>query len=88
MPPNQAASPQARLCAGWVGCHGTDLLALRLALCGGTLEAPVLDYRSPLPLFASGAAAAAHGRRDLHQPGLVAQRLMDKIRIQRQDVTE
>mgnify|MGYP000989402522 CR=1 FL=1 len=32
-----AEDHRARLCAGWVGCHGPDLLALRLAATTGQL---------------------------------------------------
>ncbi|MEV6391478.1 DUF6283 family protein [Nocardia xishanensis] len=48
-------SNQRRRCAGWIGCHGPDLLAVRLALLDGrispdTFETTV-EYRSPVPLF-------------------------------------
>ena len=48
-----------QLCAGWVGCHGAyELIALRMV---ADLDPTVWTYRSPVPLFASGAEAAAHG---------------------------
>lgn len=37
-----AGDPRARVCAGWVGCHGSDLLALRLAASRG-----IVDGRRP-----------------------------------------
>jgi hypothetical protein len=68
-----------RLCAGWVGCHDMDhSLAVRLAamtgeLSGETLDA-VLDYETPVALFASGAEAAAHGRENIDAPDDRAER--------------
>lgn len=50
------------LCSGWVGCHDmNNMLAVRLHwrdLDTGTVQ----GYVSPVPLFGSGAEAAAHGR--------------------------
>lgn len=46
------------LCAGWVACHDTEhLLALRV----NDVHPDTFDYKSPVPVFNSGAAAAAHG---------------------------
>lgn len=73
-----------RLCAGWVGCHGAeDLLALRFAvvndrISGDDWEA-VLDYVSPVPLFASGAEAAEHGQAEIETPGVRAVEAIGKI---------
>lgn len=59
------------LCAGWVGCHDmSSTLAVRLHF--GRLDAAVLEYESPVPLFASGAEAAEHGKRDLVKPDAAA----------------
>ncbi|MFG1858941.1 DUF6283 family protein [Actinomadura geliboluensis] len=63
-----------RVCAGWAGCHdGDELMALRIAVLLGAMTAEtaeaVRDYTSPVPLFASGAQAAAHGLRDADAPG-------------------
>jgi hypothetical protein len=57
---------QVRICAGWAGCHDmTQTLGLRVALVQGHLSVEdyetTSDYVSPIPLFASGAEAAAHG---------------------------
>lgn len=73
-----------RVCAGWAGCHdGDELLALRIAAVDGSMTAADIDatiaYRSPVPLFASGAEAAAHGRRDLAEPAPDAQRIATKL---------
>lgn len=80
--------PRARLCAGWVGCHGgPELLAVRLAASRGVLNGADLDatleYRSPAELFESGAAAAAHGIRDITNPGVRAQEAIAKIEQRR-----
>lgn len=78
-----ADDAQARLCAGWVGCHGDELLALRLAACRGSLTGDALEaaftYSTDVPLFASGAAARAHGVRDIESPDPTAVRAMAKI---------
>ena len=80
---NDADSDAARLCSGWVGCHGTELLALRLATVDGTLEAEDIDstltYRSPIALFGSGREAADHGVTDIENPGVTAQAAISKI---------
>jgi hypothetical protein len=57
------------LCSGWVG-HGDphDLLALRLGVSIGMIHPSVFDYRTNVPLFASGAEAAEHGKRDIAAP--------------------
>ncbi|MFD8648683.1 DUF6283 family protein [Streptomyces mirabilis] len=83
---------RARVCAGWAGCHDmTQSMALRVAQLTGevtpeTAEA-VYDYTSPVPLFATGADAAAHGMREIDDPGPEALRAMDKIRRARNDLT-
>ncbi len=71
-----------RLCAGWVGCHDmTESLGLRLALASGVVTVETaeqaMDYRSSVPLFESGAAAAEHGLRDVPAPS------EDAIRVAR-----
>lgn len=67
-----------RLCAGWIGTHGpANLLAMRMH--GGTVDSSVWDYESPVPLFSSGAEAAAHGRRAIKRPGTDAQRVMGRL---------
>jgi len=70
------------LCTGWAVCHersgrGKELMALRvLASVTGELV-PLPD--TTVPLFASGAAAAEHGLRDIHRPGRKALAAMRKI---------
>ncbi|OKH76098.1 hypothetical protein EB73_03400 [Mycobacterium sp. SWH-M3] len=84
-----AEDHRARLCAGWVGCHGPDLLALRLAATTGQLATTdvraAFDYTTTVPLFESGAAAATHGTRDIPTPGPRAQRAITKIAARRPD---
>jgi hypothetical protein len=84
---------RARVCAGWAGCHDMgESLGLRIAAVSGeitpeTAEA-ILDYVSPVPLFASGAEAAAHGMREVLDPGSAARRAIRKIDRVRTDLTE
>lgn len=73
-----------RVCAGWAGCHdGDDLLALRVGVLTGTVTVEtaeaVRDYCSPVPLFASGTEAAAHGLREVGSPSSEALRAMAKV---------
>jgi Family of unknown function (DUF6283) len=57
-----------RLCAGWAGCHDmAECLAIRIHHREVDMPA-TLAYTSPIPLHPSGAAAAAHGLRDIDQP--------------------
>jgi len=76
----------ARLCAGWVGCHGQELLALRVGVASGQLDASVMAYETDVPLFASGAEAAEHGECDIEEPGEAALDLVAKIAASRADV--
>jgi hypothetical protein len=72
-----------KLCAGWVGCHGPDnLAALRLLDLNSdrtTVDPSVWTYESPVPLFASGAAAQAHGKRAIRRPGKAAVRTIGRL---------
>lgn len=77
---------QARLCAGWVGCHGDQLLALRLGVAMGRIPAEVFAYTTLVPLFASGAEAAAHGKAGIARPTRKAVRASAKIMAKRGDV--
>jgi hypothetical protein len=61
------------MCAGWAGCHDTgNLIAYRLHWRLVDMD-NLLDYVSPVPLFSSGTEAAAHGMRDVEDPGPEAQ---------------
>lgn len=56
-----------QLCAGWLASHGSDnLLALRFH--GREVAPEVWGYESPVPVFASGAEAAAHGLAEIEEP--------------------
>lgn len=66
------------LCSGWLGCHGpVNLLAMRLH--SDKVEPETFDYVSPVPLFASGFEACAHGLADIEDPGDDAERLMNRL---------
>jgi Family of unknown function (DUF6283) len=71
--PFHCHSTPEKLCAGWVGCHDMgNNLAMRLH--HRDIDPAVYEYVSPVPLFASGAEAAEHGKRDLPAPGPAAVR--------------
>ena len=60
-----------RLCGGWVAVHDmAESLALRFAVIDGTISpddfARILDYAPGVPLYSSGAEAAAAGKAGLH----------------------
>jgi Family of unknown function (DUF6283) len=76
-----------RLCAGWLGHRFPgDLLAVRLGLADGRLDEAIIDYRTDVELWPSGAEAAAHGLRDLTEPGAAAREAIAKIVRLRPDV--
>ena len=71
-----------RVCAGWAGCHDMEEnLAIRLH----AREMPekvweaILDYRTDVPLWESGAAAAAHGMAEIETPSDKARRVVATI---------
>jgi hypothetical protein len=71
-----------KLCAGWVGCHSTDAIAIRAN--AHRLDPAVFDYESPVPLFESGKAARDHGMRDIEHPGVEAVTAISKVtRVQK-----
>jgi hypothetical protein len=85
-------SERARVCSGWAGCHDmSQNLALRMAVVAGEVSVEdaqaVADYVSPVPLFASGAEAAAHGLREIETPGAEAVEAIRKIERVRTDLT-
>jgi hypothetical protein len=73
-----------RLCAGWVAVHdmeeslGLRLLAAVLRLEPDELDA-ILDYTTDVPLFSSGAEAAAHGRAAIESPPPEAVKMIGKL---------
>jgi hypothetical protein len=70
------ATPE-HLCHGWAVVHSAQhhghVLALRLIL--GAVEVP----EAGIPLFESGAEAAAHGQRDIDEPGEEAEEAMKRL---------
>lgn len=69
------------LCAGWAGCHDTDeLLALRMH----PVDPSTFGYVSPVPLFDSGAEAAAHGLSGVDAPDDSARRAIAKLQARRE----
>jgi hypothetical protein len=71
-----------QVCAGWAHIHGNeDSLALRLARYADPPVdvAAVLAYRTVVPLWESGAEAAAHGLSELENPGVAAREACAKI---------
>lgn len=71
------------LCGGWLAAHDRDhLLALRVA--GHRLAPEVWDYAPGVPVFESGAAAAAHGIAGIDNPTPEAQRKIAGLMRQRE----
>lgn len=73
--------PARSVCAGWAALSNTDTLALRLA---SSLDKDVdvdacLDYTTAVPLFASGAEAAAHGKAEIMAPPAEATEVIGKV---------
>jgi len=82
-------STPEQLCAGWLGHRDpSELLAVRLGLVSHRLDPEIVDYRTDVELWRSGAEAAAHGLRDLAEPGAAAREAVRKIMRIRPDVTD
>lgn len=63
------------VCAGWLGhTDPAELLAVRLGINTGDLDPECLTYRTDVPLWPTGAAAAHHGLADVANPGPRAER--------------
>lgn len=89
----RGSGDKSRACGGWAGCHdGDNLLALRLAVATGVITPAtaeqIRDYTSPVPLFTTGAEAAAHGLADIDDPSPEAIAAMDKIARSRRRLGE
>uniref|UniRef100_UPI003899F30B DUF6283 family protein n=1 Tax=Pigmentiphaga litoralis TaxID=516702 RepID=UPI003899F30B len=68
------------ICSGWLGHRNPeDLLAVRLGVIRGRLHPSCLEYRTDVPLFGSGADAAAHGTAELTAPNKAAQAVIAKL---------
>jgi hypothetical protein len=73
-----------RVCAGWAGCHDMEnTLAIRFAVAEGRLDTEtieaIFDYETDVPLWASGAEAAAHGLAAVYDPDADARRVIDNL---------
>jgi len=74
-----------RLCAGWLGHRNPrELLAVRIGVISNHYSAKIMNYRTDVPLFASGAEACAHGLADVEAPTPKAQAAAAKIVKRRQ----
>ena len=74
-----------RLCAGWLGHRRpVDLLAVRILVMGGKAPATIMGYTTDVPLFATGAQAAEHGRSGIAEPDQRARDAAAKIVILQQ----
>jgi hypothetical protein len=85
-PPTPFGCHQAsgHLCSGWLGYRNPyNLLALRIGLTNETVDASALNYHTDVPLFASGAEAAEHGKRDIEDPSDEACELVEQLLIVR-----
>ncbi|WP_300265732.1 DUF6283 family protein [Microbacterium sp.] len=81
-------SGPSAVCAGWLGFGDpADLLAVRLGITLGTLEATCATYETPVPLHPSGRAAAEHGMADIAAPSTKALNAIRKIVQLRPDIT-
>ena len=61
------------VCAGWVACHGMELLALRIPR---NVDPAIYSYKTSVPVFASGSEARAHGIRDIKRPRETARKMI------------
>lgn len=70
------------VCGGWLLTHDRDhLLSLRLQ--AGRLDPSVWNYAPDVPVFGSGAEAAAHGKSGIDAPDAVALRKIAGLMRQR-----
>lgn len=68
------------VCAGWAGRPSSgDLLALRLGVLDGAVDASAFEYETDVPLFATGAEAATHGLSGVEVPSERAVQVGRKI---------
>lgn len=69
-----------KVCSGWLAHRDpTDLLAVRLGISNEHLDPSCAEYTTDVPLFQSGAEAAAHGKTEIDLPSGKAQRTIEKI---------
>ena len=69
------------LCRGWLDCHGSKLLAVRVGCSMHLLDPAAVDQalsEGPIvPVFASGREACEHGMKDIKKPKVKARRVID-----------
>jgi Family of unknown function (DUF6283) len=77
--------PDKSVCAGWSHLADENTLALRLAeIFDREVDVQaVLDYQTSVPVFASGAEAAEHGKRDIEAPSDEAIKTVRKVTVTR-----
>jgi hypothetical protein len=70
------------VCSGWLAHRGHpyDLLAARIGVHTGKLDKSCMEYTTDVPLFSSGAEAAAHGMAEYEFPGEKAAETIRKIK--------
>lgn len=74
-----------RVCAGWAGCHDmSEAIGPRLAVSMERMSVEtydeLLDYETDVPLFPTGAEAAAHGLEAIETPAADARRVIGRLR--------
>lgn len=70
----------AHVCSGWLGhADPSQLLAVRIGILDGSLDPACAEYETDVPLFSSGAEAAAHGAREIESPSPEAIATIDKV---------
>jgi len=79
-PPTMFGCHQAdgSVCRGWLHCHGTELLAVRLRW--DESIAKMLEAGPGMELFGSAKEASEHGRRDLAKPKAKAKAMMKRLK--------
>lgn len=77
----ETATGVESVCVGWLGCHGYDAMAVRLALATGTLTPGDLERaeRCGVELYASGTEACAAGLAGVPDPDEDAQAAMRRL---------
>jgi hypothetical protein len=89
-PPSVFMCHQAdgRLCAGWTACHDMDeSMGFRMSVLVGQIREEDIDiireYRTSVPIFTTGAEAAAHGMAEIYNPPDEARKIIDKLHKKR-----
>lgn len=77
----QTATGRSTVCVGWLGCHGLDAVAVRLALAMGALTMDVVERAvgTDVVLYESGTEAAVMGLRDINDPSPEAQAFIARL---------